>query len=222
MLFSKQTFSFLKDIAANNSKDWFDENRDRYEAHWKTPAFNFIDAIADEMRSLEPSLKAEARLNGSLRRINRDVRFSTDKSPYNARLHLVFWSGGHPNRSPGMHFVLSPDGVGYGAGQFGIEPKNLTRFRDRIHDEQDGNALIEALNEAATVGCQFGEPDLARVPKGFDADHPRSDLLRYKSYVARTHDTQAAAGNIIGPDAVDWAMEVTRKLVPLLQWLVKT
>ena len=138
MAFTSKTFQYLKDLEANNEKDWFEANRDRYEGDWKDAALDFIADISGRMAALDPPLQAAPKLNGSLRRINRDVRFSKDKSPYAPRLHIVFWTGGHPNRSPGMHFVLSPDGVGYGAGQWGIEPAALSVFRKRIVDKADG------------------------------------------------------------------------------------
>ena len=171
------------------------------------------------MAALDPPLRAEPRLNGSLRRINRDVRFSKDKSPYSARLHMVFWAGGHPNRSPGMHVALSPEGVGYGAGQFGIEPKALQGFRRRIMDPDDGDALIAAYRKAETVGCRRGAPELARLPKGFAAEGERAELLRHKAFVARTRDKPAPRSKIIGKGAGDWVMETTEALLPLIRWL---
>ncbi|NND18401.1 MAG: DUF2461 family protein, partial [Silicimonas sp.] len=95
MAFTRETFDFLRDLSRNNSKDWFDANRDRYEAHWKAAALDFIADISADMAALSPPLAAQPKLNGSLRRINRDVRFSKDKSPYTARLHMIFWAGGH-------------------------------------------------------------------------------------------------------------------------------
>ena len=217
MPFTEETFAFLADLEANNSKDWFEANRERYETHWKTPAFGFIDLVAEEMGRLQPPLKAEARLNGSLRRINRDVRFSKDKSPYAPRLHIVFWHGSHPNRSPGMHFVLTPGGVGYGAGQWAIEPARLKTLRDRIASDPSG--LISALDSAAEVGCRLGKPDLARGPKGYEATGPAMDLLRYKGFVARTHDQTAPRSAVMGDEAKRWALERTNALLPLIRWL---
>ncbi len=218
MGFSKATFQFLSDLEANNDKAWFEDNRAAYKAHWKAPALDFIAEVSAEMTALDPALRAEPKLNGSLRRINRDVRFSKDKSPYNARLHLVFWAGDHPNRSPGVHFVLAPDGVGYGAGQWGIDPKALGALRNRIVTS-DGEALEQALKAAEQIGCRMDAPDLVRVPKGFDVDRPRSDLLRYKGFVARTHDNPAAKSKIIGAGAKVWVLEVTQTLLPLVRWL---
>lgn len=218
MAFSQDTFRFLTDLEANNSKDWFDAHRADYEAHWKEAALDFIADISSDVAARDPALRAEAKLNKSLRRINRDVRFSKDKSPYAARLHMVFWSGDHPNRSPGVHIVLNSHGVGYGAGQFGLEPAALKRIRERIVSAE-GDALLAAFDAAAAVGCRVGEPDLARLPKGFEAEGPRATLLRYKSFVARTHDEDAPAGSILGDGARDWVLGVTDALLPLVRWL---
>ncbi len=219
MAFTQNTFDFLQDLEANNSKDWFDANRDRYDAHWKGAALDFIADVSSEMARLEPPLMAEPKINGSLRRINRDVRFSKDKSPYNARLHMIFWVGGHPNRSPGVHIVLNSLGVGYGAGQFGIEPAALSALRKRIVDPKDGDALIAALEAAESIGCRMGDPDLVRLPKGFDAVGRRADLLRHKAIVARTIDTDAPAASVIGDTGKSWVLDITKTLLPLVRWL---
>lgn len=219
MAFTDKTFKFLADLSENNSKDWFEANRDRYEEHWKSAALDFIADISGQMAALTPPLRAEPKLNGTLRRINRDVRFSKEKSPYNARLHLIFWAGSHPNRSPAVHFVLNPIGVGYGAGQFGFQPPQLAAVRKRIVNAADGDALIAALDAAEQVGCTMGAPDLARLPKGFVADGRRAELLRHKAMVARTYDNDAPPSAVIGPGATDWVMDTTQALMPLVRWL---
>ncbi len=219
MSFSNETFEYLRDLEKNNTKEWFNANRQRYETSWKSSALDFISDITDDMAKQEPSLKAEARLNGSLRRINRDIRFSKDKSPYNPRLHMIFWTGAHPNRSPGMHIVLQPDGVGYGAGQFGIEPSELEGIRARILKGTDGDALLKAIKKAATVDCIMGDPELARLPRGYSAEGERADLLRRKSFVARTFDDPAPNDVVIGPLAKSWVLQTTAALMPLIRWL---
>ncbi len=219
MAFTKETFRFLKDLEGNNSKDWFEANRARFDDHLKAPALDMIAALADRIAALDPALKAVPKLNGSLRRINRDVRFSKDKSPYNARLHMIFYAGDKAIGGPGMHVVLTPTGVGYGGGHFGIEPGRLAELRARIAGP-DGAGLVEALEQAGTAGCTMGEPDLVRVPKGFEAEGRRAELLRYKSFVARTHGNEAKPSVLIGSGAADWVMEVTDAIVPLLRWLL--
>ena len=218
MAFTKETFEYLADLEANNDKGWFEANRRAYEAHWKEAALDFIADVSGEMAALSPSLRAEPKLNKSLRRINRDVRFSKDKSPYNARLHMVFWTGGHPNRSPGLHVVLQPGGIGYGAGQFGLEPEALQRIRQRIAGAE-GETLVEAYKAAEKVRCHRGEPDLARLPKGFEAEGERAVLSRHKAIVARTRDHLDAPGAIIGAKGKGWLLEKAEALMPLVRWL---
>ena len=219
MAFTQETFDFLRDLEANNSKTWFEANRERYETNWKAAALDFIGSVSGQRAALDPPLAAEPKLNGSLRRINRDVRFSRDKSPYNARLHMIFWNGEHPNRAPAVHIVLNPDGVGYGAGQFGFRPAELKAIRDRIVDKDDGDALISALDQAEAIGCVTGEPDLVRLPKGCEAKGRRAELLRHKKIVARTFDRDAPPSRLIGDGAIDWVIETTGALMPLVRWL---
>ena len=216
----QDTFSYLDDLAQNNSKDWFEANRDRYEAQWKAPALAFIEAVSADMAALDPALKASAKINGSLRRINRDVRFSKNKSPYNASMHLVFWTGEHPNRSPGMHFVLYAGGIGFGAGQWGLQPAQLQTWRDLVVDRVEGPKVIEALDTAAAVGTRLGEPELARLPKGYQAEGRAAELLRYKSVVSRTYDGLHPVDHLTGAGATDLVMEMTRAHLPLRRVLM--
>lgn len=217
--FINDTFSFLSDLARNNSKDWFEANRRRYEEHWRAPAIEFIEIISERMSELDPPLKAEPRLNGSLRRINRDVRFSRDKTPYNPSLHLIFWAGEHPNRSPGAHLVLQPQGVGYGAGLYGLTPEKIKGLRDAIVDPVESKALFKALDIAEADGNTLGKPDLARIPKGYEGEGRAGDLLRYKSLVVRTHGKLAPPKSIVGGQGIDWAIKRVDAVLPLIRWL---
>ncbi len=219
MSFTGKTFAFLGDLDANNDKAWFETNRARYEAHWKEAALDFIAGVSPDLARLDPPLLGEPKLNKSLRRINRDVRFSKDKSPYNARLHMIFWTGGHPNRSPGLHVVLSPEGVGYGAGQFGLDPSVLAAIRARIAGTE-GDGLISALEAAEAAHCRMGEPELARLPKGFEAEGRRAELLRHKAIVARTFEHVDPAEAIMGSGGKDWLLGKAEALMPLVRWLV--
>ncbi|MCB2129252.1 MAG: TIGR02453 family protein [Rhodobacteraceae bacterium] len=220
MSFGPETFEFLRDLAAHNSRDWFEANRDRYENVWRDPALRFIAAVQPAMEALDPPLRAEARLNGSLRRINRDVRFSANKAPYSARLHLVFWAGRHPNRAPGMHIVLHPDGIGFGAGQFGLEPAGLAAIRARILDPKDRARLLGSLAEAEKAGSRLTDPDLARLPRGYDAEGDWTHLLRRKAFVARTHDRLPVPDWLFGPQAADEVLRLTQAHLPFIRWLV--
>ena len=217
--FPRETIQFLSDLKQNNSRDWFEANRGRYESAWKTPALDLIAALVAPMAALDPPLKSEARLNGSLRRINRDVRFSRNKSPYKARLHMIFWSGSHPNQSPAMHFVLNPDGLGYGAGVFGLAPPDLQALRNRIVDSAERTRLLTAIARATSAGCSLGAPDLTRLPRGYEASGDWEHLLRRKSLVMRTRHDNGTPDWIFTENCIGQLMAITRELMPLIRWL---
>ncbi len=217
--FGPETFAYLAELKANNRRSWFEANRDRYEAHWKAPALAFIEAIRPGLAALAPPLKAEAKINGSLRRINRDVRFSADKAPYEPMLHLIFWPGDHPNRGAGVHFVLHPDGIGYGAGRWAFDAPVLARYRARLADPVAREALLAALRAAESVGCHLDAPHLKKVPPGHAADPGWDYLLRYKGIVVRTMEGRLMPGWIGDARAVDDVLDRIRVLMPLIAWL---
>ena len=217
--FTADSFEFLSDLAANNSRDWFEANRARYETTWKTPALDLIDALAEPMSKLDPPLKAEARINGSLRRINRDVRFSKDKSPYNARMHLIFWAGSHPNRSAAFHFVLSPNGIGYGAGVFGLDAAALKAIRNRIINPVERANLLQAIDRGEKSHCAFETPELKRLPAGFSGNENWEHLLRRKVFVMRTlHDIPTPEW-MFDTRSADEVYKIANGLTPLIRWL---
>lgn len=217
--FTNDTFEFLSDLAANNSREWFEDNRNRYEATWKSPALDMIDAMAEPMSKLDPPLKAEARINGSLRRINQDVRFSKDKSPYNARLHLIFWAGSHPNRSPVFHFVLSPNGIGYGAGVFGLDASALKTIRNRINNPVERANLLQAIDGAEKSHCSFEPPELKRQPAGFTSNENWEHLLRRKAFVMRTLHDVPTPDWVLDTRCADKVFKIANGLTPLIRWL---
>ena len=220
--FGNDTFSFLQELRDNNNREWFADNRSRYDEHFLAPAFALVNALEDVARKLSPPHKAEARINGSVRRINRDVRFSKDKSPYSARMHLVFWTGDHPNRSAATHFVLHPEGIGYGVGQWGLTPDQLDIYRRQISDTSVRAEFMQVLNQAEALGCTMGKPALKRTPKGFDAPEEWADLLKHKSLVARTMDDVAVPEALKTSEGVDFVADLLTRLAPFNGWVRST
>ncbi|MDE0589589.1 DUF2461 domain-containing protein [Halocynthiibacter sp. C4] len=218
--FSPELFEFLRELEQNNSKDWFDANREIYETHYKQAAQDFIAAISPKMAALQPPLQAIPKVNGSLRRINRDIRFSKDKTPYHTNMHLVFWAGDHPNRSAGMHFVLKANGLGFGAGYFGMVPVVLARYRKAVCDDDTRQNLEAALATAAEVGSKLEPPSLARVPRGLAAYGPEAEFLKHKAFVARTFDDVPYGAWIKdGDETIAQFMALTKAHMPLISWL---
>lgn len=190
MAFPESTCAFLSDLAQNNDRDWFEANKERYKTDWLNPATRFVSALSSHMSGLKPPHKAEARINGSIRRLNRDTRFGRDKTPYDPKLHLVFWTGDHPNRSPAIHIVLHADRLGLGAGQFSMTATELDCYRRTLTANATARGeLVDVLSRLGDSDCTLTEETLKRVPKGFDVPTEDETLLKRKSLVARTSAT---------------------------------
>ena len=112
--FTRELFRFLQDLAANNDRDWFQANRDRYEQHVRQPALRFIADFGPWVRAVSPHLVCDPRPSGgSLFRIHRDIRFSADKSPYKTHAAIQFrHEAGKDAHAPGLYLHLEPGGCG--------------------------------------------------------------------------------------------------------------
>jgi uncharacterized protein (TIGR02453 family) len=124
--------AFLASLEQNNARNWFEAHRAEYEAHWLGAGRDFIEALSGPCALI--GLIARPRLNSSLGRIHCDVRFSKDKRPYEARLHIILSTGEAFDKVPGVHLMIGPEHFGYDAGHYGFEPEALERYRLRMAD----------------------------------------------------------------------------------------
>ena len=212
----RETPRFLVDLAAHNARDWFEAHRGDYERYWRDAGLDLVQALAPHCAEAAPRLDAAPKVGGSLRRIHRDIRFSADKTPYAPMLHLAFTVAGGA-RHAGMHIVIHPDRLGFGAGEWGLAPEALARFRARVANPDDRARLLAAAATAEAAGSRWDEPDLKRLPAGLAADAGWEHLLRRKSVILR--------GEIPLPDwlftgqAVPELARLFGAHLPLLAWL---
>jgi uncharacterized protein (TIGR02453 family) len=217
--FPKALPAFLRALGDNNSRDWFQAHRSDYEQAFLAPAQAFIEALAPKLAVLGQGLRAEPKVDGSIRRLNRDIRFSKDKTPYNAHLHLIFWRGDKATVSPGFHFVITADRAGAGAGMYAFGKAELERYRTAIGDPDRADRLARAVSTAAQAGGgDLDPPALKRVPAGIDPTAPNAELARHKGIVVRRDLPLDDA--LFGPAAPDYVLDRFRPLAPVHNWLV--
>ena len=106
--FPAETPRFLGDLAGNNNKAWFDANRAAYDEYWVAPAKQFVDAVGEALVDIAPRIEAQPRVNGSIFRVNRDIRFSKDKRPYKEHLDFWFWEGERKRAVSGFFMRITP------------------------------------------------------------------------------------------------------------------
>lgn len=183
-----EIFEFLTELAANNDRAWWEENKDRYVELIREPALDFIEDFRPRLARLSPHFTADARISGgSLMRPYRDVRFSRDKTPFKVNVGIQFrHEAGKDVHAPGYYLHLEPGRCFAGAGMWHPEPAVAARLREAINDRPDGWRL--AAKRRAFTGWWSIEPDpediLKRLPKGLDPDHPFADDLKMRSFIA--------------------------------------
>jgi uncharacterized protein (TIGR02453 family) len=185
--------AFFTELAANNSKDWFDANRTRHAEQVRKPAELLADILAEDFGRL-----TGRRLTPKVYRINRDVRFSKDKSPYNTHLHIL-WSFAAEDR-PGFFFALSPAYVSFAAGVMSFSSEGLDWVRRAIVDDpQPWLSTVASIRAEGGDLADWGEPPLKRVPKPWANDHSAADLLRRKSLILNLPLDAADTGSGLVP-----------------------
>ena len=184
--FPKQTFAFLEGIAAHNEKAWFDANRELYDTGYVAPARALVEALGPKLREISPTVQFEPKVNGSLGRINRDIRFTKDKRPYKEHLGLWFWHGDRKSwDAPGFWFELTARHVQLGSGMYGFQKEQLDTFRQSVIHPRSGKALLAAVADVEARGAyEIGGKTRKLMPRGFTADADRAEYLLHEGLYA--------------------------------------
>ncbi len=129
--FTEDYLSFFKELASNNNKDWFDKNRKRYENTVREPFKNFISDLIDEVSKQDPEVQIEPK--EAIFRINRDIRFSKDKTPYKLNNSAIISKTGRKDKSyPGLYIELGPEKLGIYGGVYMPDTKQVQKIRQHI------------------------------------------------------------------------------------------
>ena len=190
-------------------------NKGRFESSCLKPTLDLIHALQAPLAGLDPPLAAIAKMNGSLRRLHRDIRFSKDRRPFAPRLHIIFWAGSHPMRAPGVHIVIAHDQFGAGAGHWAFQPPALARYRAALDDPK---ALNSALTAAEKDGCTLDAPALKRLPREIAEDHPAARFFRHKGLVVKSGET-GHPERLFSENAAALVLGHVRALHPLVAWI---
>jgi uncharacterized protein (TIGR02453 family) len=183
-MLTKETIQFLEDLKFNNNRDWFLENKNRYEL-FKKDYQQLVAALLAVMKPLDPALEMLEVKNCTFR-INRDIRFSKDKTPYKTHLGIWMPCGRVKGQNrPGYYIHLDPKEAFIAGGLYAPEATELKKIRKEIAFFLED--LNEILNETAfkKVFVDFDRNErslLKNPPRGYEKDHPAIDLLKLKSF----------------------------------------
>jgi len=184
-MFSRKTIKFLKELEANNNREWFAVNKQRYEDEVRTPAFEYIDAMEKHMAKISPFIVVSSKkVGGSLMRVHKDIRFSKDKTPYKTNIGINFrHARGRDVHAPGFYLHIEPSECFIGAGIWRPESNTLKNVRT-LMDEYPKEWKKLSSSITSKGGFAFGGDSLKRPPIGFAKDHPLLEDLKRKDVIA--------------------------------------
>jgi uncharacterized protein (TIGR02453 family) len=206
---------FFKDLAKNNNKEWFDANRKRYEASVKKPFQDFVTEAIARIAKHDKAIAIEAK--EAIFRINRDIRFAKDKTPYKLNCSAIISPEGRKDHAvPGIYFELGPESVKFFGGAYQPEKDQLERIRTAIM--RDGKALrkvIDAPGFKGLLGEVKGEANKV-LPPEFKAHFAKEPLIANKQFYV---GAERPAKWVSDPKLMDVLMEHYMALRPFNAWL---
>ncbi|MCW3788776.1 DUF2461 domain-containing protein [Plebeiibacterium sediminum] len=180
-------FDFLKELTVNNNKEWFNDNKSKYQTA-KDDFESYIDQLIALVHSIDPTI-GHPHAKDCIFRIYRDVRFSKDKLPYKNNFGAYIAHGGRKSPYAGYYLHIEPDNSFIGGGIYCPQPKILKTVRESIMDNAEEYVdIIKNKTFKKTFPEIWGEK-VKTAPKGFSKNDPNIDLIRPKSYALITNLT---------------------------------
>ncbi len=216
--FPKATLAFMRKLAKNNNREWFQANKSRYEENVLEPSMAFVEAMAKPIeRGFSPCfLAVSKRVGGSLMRIYRDTRFSKDKTPYKTNIGIHFrHEQAKDVHAPGLYVHIEPKELFLGAGIWRPDSATRKQIRNRIGEEPDAWRKAKSGKKFLDEFDLAGE-SLKRPPTGYDAEHPWIEDLKRKDFIGVK---KIDAASISDPEFVRNTIASFKKAKPFVSFL---
>ncbi len=215
--FPQASLDFLARIRRNNTKEWFEAHREEYDKLILTPSRSCVVELGEHLQALVPTINATPKVNGSLFRIYRDLRFSKDKTPIKSRIGLIFWQGrGRRMQSSAFYLHFSPDELFVAAGIRKFSTPMLTCYREYINTARHREELHSILETMRAEGLTIPPPKYKRLPRSFDTSLSEELLTRYDSmYVSSVFSPEM----IYSQEFIPRVFASYAAMLPLQQWV---
>jgi uncharacterized protein (TIGR02453 family) len=183
--FTPESVAFLTELKNNNNRDWFNENKKRYEEQVLDVALRFIQSMHDPLAEIAPHFTAiPKRMGGSLMRVYRDTRFSKNKTPYKTNIGIQFrHEQARDVHAPGYYVHIDPEQVFLGAGMWRPASDALKGIRERISDKPTEWERVRG-DKTFRRHFRLGGESLSRPPRGFAKEHPQIEDIKRKDFIA--------------------------------------
>lgn len=215
--FTQATFKFLRELAENNQRDWFQDNKQDYENYVRGPALAFIEDIAPNLQLVAPRFLAiSKKVGGSLMRVHRDTRFGRDKTPYKTNIGIQFrHEAGKDVHAPGYYLHIANDECFFGAGIWRPDSSALRQIRETIV-EKEKKWLAARDDERFCNSFELRGESLQNPPRGFPKDHPLLEDLKRKDFIAIGSLSKKAA---LADNLLEHTVEQFARATPYMRFL---
>lgn len=213
-------FDFFLELSHRQSRDWFKANKEHYEELWVRPLTALLDDVAERMHDVFPHMPSAPK---HIFRIQRDTRFSPDKSPYKTHIaaHIPLYPGAEADWStPNMYIHFGLEDSVAAMGQWGMAKDAIQIFRQAVDDERKGSKLQKLVTGLEKEGFHVSSHEtLKRVPPPYPQDHPRGELLKLKGLAVSAVNLPEEL--MPSRDLLDWLSDRLHKAAPVAQWIAE-
>ena len=217
-MLQNSTFAFLKKLRKNNSSEWFKTNEDDYRAA-RADVISFVSQIIEGLSFIDKSIQSQYLVpHKCIKRINRDIRFSLDKTPYKTNFFVIFNPGGYKSEAASYYMQIEPDKSFVGGGVYMPPTPSLNKFRKEIeYNLVDWEEIVNAPSFLKMYEKGVEASSLLKtVPKGFDKESEAIKYLRMKGY----HTIRSLSNHeLTSTDALSLVLDAYKEVQPMIHFL---
>lgn len=211
-MINRQTLDFLKDLVSNNNREWFQANKSRHDAA-RENIIAFTQELIAKLHKMDPEIDTALDPKKCVMRIYRDIRFSSNKTPYKNNFGVSVPTRGLKNGGAEYYLHITPGGSFIAGGYWMPEGEHLKAIRQEI--DYNGSELKKIIDEPEFLKL-FGDfrkqEQLKTLPQGYTADNEHIDLIKLKSFIVMHH---LSDDKVCSQDALQYISSVCNKIHPL-------
>lgn len=214
------TEKFLRDLSKNNNKDWFAKNKTRFKNEFLIPSSDFVVELGERIREFAPNIIAIPKIDKSIFRLHRDMRFSKDKKPYKTNLGIYIWEGNKPRMEcSGFYFHIEPGQIFWGSGIYKFSPEQLKKFREIISSQENATELESTLNGITKdPDYNIGGAELKKTPREYDTSYKFKKFFLHTGLYSFCEKT--SLNELKNTDLLDISTKIFKDFNSLHLWLV--
>jgi uncharacterized protein (TIGR02453 family) len=218
--FPVDTVKFLSKLKRNNNKEWFESHREEFVNSVLEPAQEFVVVLGELLRTIAPGIIAMPKIDKSIFRLHRDVRFSKNKSPYKTNLGILWWEGNRKKMEcSGFYFHVEPGYFFLGAGLYMFTDDLLKKYRHLVYNPTKVKELDKIIVGLKKKKFELGGKTFKKVPRGFDAEYPYSDYLLHSGIYV--YNKSVDLKRLQKENVANLVYKKFTEMLPLHRWLVK-